>query len=86
MAYQEPERMRFHILAMFGGVDPSLSLAYATAAERARYAKHWWEREALRGREGDFGFIMDIYPDGSIRFKSIKQCYQDGVWETVCAK
>lgn len=74
--------MKFHILCLFGGEDPSVGLPYATTVERKRWAQHWWEREALRGREGDRGFIMDIYPDGTILLKEICKCYEDGVWET----
>lgn len=82
MAYKDPELMTFHILHFFGGKDPSVGLPQATVSERKYWAQHWWEREVLRGRDGDIGFIMDIYPDGTILFKNIVECYKDGIWET----
>lgn len=80
--YEDPFKMKFHILHLFGGEAPSVGLPFTTPGERRRWAEHWWEREVSRGTYGDLGFIMDIYPNGTIRFKDIRECYKDGDWAT----
>lgn len=74
--------MKYYILHLFGGKDPSLGLPHATLGERKYWAQHWWERECGRGSHGDRGYIVDQYPNGLIKMKEITECYKDNIWKT----
>lgn len=82
MSYKEPERMKFYILNLFDGTVPSVSMPHASASDRKYWARHWWERETSYGRFGDRGYIMDVYPNGQVLLKDIRQCYLENNWET----